>query len=124
MKQKLLFLFLSMLMSMSGTVYAQQTLEDVDGQSWADAVSPLDGSAPIMTGIPLGQVKHAPNDRQISLSGQWTLSDGQGVRVSAKIPGSIHAALMTRASGVTTPSPSNALTRGGLWNARSNTTVA
>ena len=94
MKQKLLFLFLSMLMSMSGTVYAQQTLEDVDGQSWADAVSPLDGSAPIMTGIPLGQVKHAPNDRQISLSGQWTLSDGQGVRVSAKIPGSIHAALM------------------------------
>ena len=94
MKHKLFLSFLAMLVSMSGTVFAQQTLEDEDGKSWADAVSPIDGRAPEMTGIPVRQVKHTACDRQISLAGQWTLSDGKGVSVSAAVPGSIHSALM------------------------------
>ncbi|MBO4594049.1 MAG: beta-mannosidase [Bacteroidaceae bacterium] len=77
-----------------GISFAQQTLDEIDATPWADAVSPLDGAAPVMESIPFRQVKHVNSDRQISLSGTWNLSDGQGISVNASVPCGIHYALM------------------------------
>ena len=91
----LLFLFLpSSWEGLGVSVFAQQTLDDVDGAPWADAVSPIEGYAPSMVSIPASQVKHTPCDRKLSLSGEWTLYDGQGISVSAQVPCGIHSALM------------------------------
>ena len=88
------FLLLSYYICLLIPCLAQQTLDDVDGAPWADAVSPIEGYAPSMVSIPASGVKHAPCDRRLSLSGEWTLSDGQGISVSAQVPCGIHSALM------------------------------
>ena len=50
-----------------------------------------------MKRIPAAQVTPVGDDRTLSLSGQWTLSNNDGaekIQVSATVPGSIHRALM------------------------------
>lgn len=79
------------LMTVSGM--AQQSLDDIDRQQWADAVSPLSVEGMRMTTVAPRKVKHHANDRVLSLSGSWLLS-GHGIRVPARVPGSIHTALM------------------------------
>lgn len=76
---------------------AQPSLDDLDRESWVDAQSPLDIGAYSMKRIPTAQVTPVGNDRALSLSGVWTLSNNDGeekIQVSARVPGSIHRALM------------------------------
>ena len=87
------FPFLTALCLWSLFGMAQQALDDIDRQQWADAVSPLKVKSIRMTSVAPRKVRHQPTDRVLSLSGRWTLS-GNGITVPAQVPGSIHSALM------------------------------
>ena len=78
------------------TGMAQQALDDIDRQQWADAVAPIDIPAIVMKPIGAKKIKHQTSDCERSLAGVWTLR-GHGVNISAKVPGSIHTALMEAA---------------------------
>lgn len=78
---------------MAATGMAQQALDDIDRKQWADAMAPLAFKGIDMKPVPVRKVKHHRDDNMCSLAGVWTLS-GQGITCPAKVPGSIHTALM------------------------------
>ena len=93
-------LFCLLLCSVTLSITAQTSLDDLDRKNWADAVSPLQTiPLPLPVRDRLQVDEQSPGmGRGVSLSGTWTLyghdEAGHEVQVNAKVPGSIHQALM------------------------------